>query len=306
MSFDGILKNVQKAAKEDPHSRAYKAGDIEITSGVPYGILSGIPRLDLNIGRPGLPAGKVVEFYGFEMCGKTTAALHVLAQAQKAGGGGMYIDAEYSWDEDRAIDLGIDPDVNFMLSEVDTIEATFRQMDAAIQSVMDTDFGPFVIIVDSITGVCNEHELGKEYGEVARVGEDARAIRNGMRKIMKDISKSNVLVIFINHAISKIGAMQYAKQSDSSGGKAIKFYATLRCNFNSAGNIQTEKDSVKKQKKRLGQKVNIKIDKLKKSRLEFPEIKEVALMGVNGFDLEMELFEAGKESGLIERVNTQT
>ena len=132
--FEDVYKHLKKSTKEDPHSRIFKAGDIKISGNVPYGILSGIPRLDFSLGRPGLPVGRVIEYFGFEMSGKTTAALHALAQAQRCGGGGLYIDAEYSWDEDRAIDIGIDPYTNFILSQVDTIEGIFRVLDETIKN----------------------------------------------------------------------------------------------------------------------------------------------------------------------------
>lgn len=302
-SFEDVFKHVQTASKKDPHSRIHKAGDVNIGGNVPYGILSGIPRLDFALGRPGLPAGRVVEYFGFEMCGKTTAAFHALAQAQRMGGGGLYIDAEFAWDEERAVDVGIDPDRNFALSQVDTVEGIFRQLAYTIDGITKSGFDkPFVAIVDSVTAVSTEHELEKEFGEVAKVGIDAKAIRDNMRKLMPRLSKSNVCLIFINHAISKVTATKYAKQSDSSGGHAIKFYSSLRCEFTNGGQIKDESNS----DKRAGQKININIIKLKKSRLEKPRIKEVALMNTNGFDLTTELFEAGKDTGIIKRVNTQT
>ena len=291
---------MNKAAKDDPHAKVHKSGDITLGSKIPYGILSGIPRLDLSIGKPGIPAGRVIEFFGFEMSGKTTAALHTLAQAQLMGGGGIYIDAEYSWDEDRAADIGVDPNKNFAVVEVETIEGIFRQLEASITGLQESDFDkPFVIIVDSITGVTTEHEKGKEFGSEARVGQDARVIRHGMRKIMPDLAKSNACVIFINHAVAKIAASPYAKQSDSSGGHAIKFFSTLRCEFRNSGQI-------KEGELRAGQKINIRIEKLKKSRLDKPDIKDVSLLVDTGFDLTTELLKASIQAGWVKRPNTKT
>jgi len=299
MSFDTIFKKLSDSAKKDPHSNAYRPGDISIPSEVPYGIPSGIPRLDVSIGRTGLPAGRVIEYFGFEKTGKTTAALHALAQAQCMGGGGLFIDGEQSWDEDRATEIGIDPNKNLALSSVDTIESIFRQMDAGIKGYMESGLSvPFVIIVDSITGVTSELEKEKEYGSTARVGEDARVIRSGMRKIVPDIAKSKVCVIFINHAVAKIAATAFAKQSDSSGGHAIKFFSSLRCNFANAGKIMSPDKS-----EMLGQKVNIQIEKLKKSKLRFPVIKEISLLNDSGFDLSLELLEAGIQVGMITKKN---
>jgi recombination protein RecA len=291
--FNEIFKSLDKAAKTDPHANAHRSGDITMGSDVPYGIPSGLPRLDVSIGRPGLPAGKVIEYFGFEMSGKTTAAFHALAQAQRMGGGGLYIDGEYAWDEERAINVGIDPDVNFSVSEVETIEAIFRQIEAAIKGVQSSGLNkPFLIIVDSITGVTTELEKEKEYGAVSRIGEDARVIRNGMRKIVPEIAKSNVTVIFINHAVAKVAANPYAKQSQSSGGHAIKFFASLRCEFSNAGQLK-EGDV------RLGQKINIGIEKLRRSRLDHPRIKDLELRNADGFSLTPELLEAAKMVGLV-------
>lgn len=296
MSFESIFKTIQKGSKNDPHSTVKLSSDPTLRSSVPYGVPSGIPRLDISIGRPGLPAGRIVEFFGFEMCGKTTAALHALYQAQRKGGGGMFIDAECSWDEERAMDIGIDPDRNLIISDVDTIEATFRQIDFALDGLIESEFNkPFVIVVDSVTAVTSEDEKNKDIGATARVGEDARVIRQNMRKIMSKIAESKACVIFINHAVSTIAATPYAKQSKSSGGHAIKFFATLRCEFKNAGQLKDENDkSVRK-----GQKINISIEKLKKSRLERPEIKEVLLMNENGFDLTEELLQGAILSGFV-------
>lgn len=296
MSFEAIYKTIQKSAKEDKDSSIHKAGDISLNGSVPYGIPSGIPRLDLSIGRPGLPAGRVIEYFGFEGSGKTTAALHAIAQAQRMGGGGLYIDAEYAWDDERAEQIGVDIDTNFLIGEVNTVEGIFRQLDSTIQGKINAGYNkPFVAVVDSITGVTTEHEDKKEYGQEARVGQDARVIRGGMKKLMKDVAKSKICLIFINHAINKIGAMAFAKQSQSAGGHAIKFYSTLRCEFAATGQIKDDKD----RDLRLGQKVNINIEKLKKSRLEHPKIKDVHLLNDNGFDLTTELLEGAVQCGFV-------
>lgn len=294
MSFEQIFKHIAKASSKDPDAVLRKAGDIKLGSSVPFGIPTGIPRLDISLGRTGLPAGRVIEFFGFEGCGKSTAALHVLAQAQRLGGGGILIDTEFAFDEDRATEIGVDIDNNFAPSEVDTIEAVFRQIERSINGLIESDFNkPFIIIVDSVTGVASEHERDKEFGSEARVGQDARVIRQGMRRIMPSLAKSKACLLFINHAISKVAANPYAKQSQASGGHAIKFYSTVRCEFSNAG---MEKDD---NHKRLGQKINITVEKLKKSRLEYPAIKNVFLSNDNGFDMTEELLEAATMVGFV-------
>lgn len=294
MSFDAIFKALSK--DKDPDSSVHKAGDLKIGSMIPFGIPSGIPRLDLSLGRPGLPAGRVVEYFGFEGSGKTTAALSCLAQAQRMGGGGLYIDSENSWDEFRAEQIGVDVDKNLMIGQVNTIEGIFRKIDTCIDSLIEESFDkPFVIIVDSITGVSTEFEREKKsFGEDPRVGQDARVIRQGMRRIMPEVAKSKACLIFVNHAISKIASGPYQKQSMSSGGHAIKFFASVRCEFVNSGTIKSDD-----KEQRLGQKVTINIEKLKLSRLLYPSIKEVNLLNDTGFDLTTELLSGGILSGLI-------
>ncbi len=306
MSYDSLFKHMQKALEKDEYGSVHRAGDITISSTIPYGILSGIPRLDYVIGRPGLPVGKVIEFFGLPGVGKTTAALHVLAQAQQAGGGGYFIDAEASWDENRATEIGVDVNKNFFVGNADSVEAIFRQIDEILEwRIKEDNFDePCVVVVDSVTGKGNETELDrkKKIGQELKVGEDARVIRGCMRQVVSRIAKTKTLVLFVNHAIAKIGAGPYQKQSDSSGGYAIKFYSSLRCSFVNAGLMTTgDKDNKRKE----GQKVNIRVEKLKNSRLEILEVKEASLMGENGIDLSAELFEAGKFSGMLSKVNNQ-
>lgn len=302
MAFDDILKALNKQATKDPHMRVYQAGDITMGSHIPFGVPSGIPRLDLHLGKPGLPAGKVIEYFGFERTGKTTAALHAIAQAQRMGGSGVFIDAERAFSRDRALEIGLDPDNNFLPLEADTIESMFRTLDTVIKANLDSgDNKPVVIVVDSVTAVVSENELKKDIGEIQRVGSDAVTIRYNMRKIMKDIAASKVIVIFINHAISNITANKYAKQSTSAGGHAIKFFASLRCEFKNSGKIKGTGDS-----ELAGQKINISIEKSKLGDVPNPLIKDISLFGKNGFDLATELFEAGKESDWLKGPNVQT
>ena len=267
MSFDKIFSHIQKAIDKDPNATIRKSGDINIRSRIPFGIPSGIPELDLRLGRPGLPAGRVIEYFGFERSGKTCAALQAIAQAQRMGGGGYFIDTQFSYDEERARDLGIDPDVNFAVGEAKTIEGIFRNMDAALDGLIESGFNkPFVMVVDSITAVETEHNNNLEIGAELRVGEDARRIRSGLKKLNEKIASSKACVIFINHAISTIAANKFAKQSASAGGHAIKFFATVRLQF-------TEGSDVKDGDKRIGQNVYLRIEKLKNSNLEFPKFE---------------------------------
>ncbi len=298
-AFDNIFKSVAKAVKKDGLASIHKAGDLTISSHIPFAIRTGIPELDYNINRPGWPAGRCIELFGFEHCGKTTLALHALAEAQRMGGGGYFIDTEKSWDERRARQVGLDPDIDFGIGDADSIEAAFRLIQHMIAGRLAYNDGkPFVIVVDSVTGTSTEfmkkHEMGKE----ERVGQDARTIRGGMRRVMADLAKANITLIMINHAISTIPKFQFAKQSEAAGGHAIKLFATVRVNLASTGWItEGPKDGPKT---RVGQKIMMKVEKLKGSSMTQAMIKEIALLNTTGFDTEGNLLDAGINAGWID------
>ena len=297
-AWDNIFKSVAKAVKEDGLASVHKAGDITIASHIPFSIRTGVPELDYNINRPGWPAGRCVELFGFEHCGKTTLALHALAEAQRMGGGGYFIDTEKSWDERRARQVGLDPELRFAIGDADSIEAAFRLIQAMIEARLEWNDGkPFLIVVDSVTGTSTEfmkkHEMGKE----ERVGQDARTIRGGMRRIMADLAKSNTTLIMINHAISTIPKFQFAKQSEAAGGHAIKLFATVRVNLATTGwHTEGPKDN----KRRVGQKIMMKVEKLKGSSMTAPQIKEILLLNTTGFDTIGNLLDAGISAGWVD------
>jgi RecA/RadA recombinase len=298
-NFDDIFKAVKADCKKDALATVHKSGDLSIKSHIPWGVLTGLPELDLHIGRPGWPAGRVVEMYGFEHCGKTTLAYHAIAQAQLAGGGAYFIDTEKSWDEERAIQCGIDPDINFAIGDADSVDAAFRLAQSILKHRKEKNDGlPFVIAIDSVTGAATESMRSKVIGEEERVGQDARAIRGGMRRIGPDIAETNTNLFMINHATANITANKYAKQSDSSGGHSIKLAASVRCAMKSAGWIKV-KDGPEAGK-RLGQQISIAVEKLKGSRLDYPEVKKTPLLNTIGFDTAESLLRAGDQSGWIE------
>ena len=295
--FDAIFKGIVKDSAKDPNAALFKAGDISIKSHIPWAIPSGLPELDFNIGRPGWPGGRVVELYGFEHCGKTTLAYHALANAQKMGGSGLFIDTEKSWDEYRASQIGIDVDLRFGIIDADSVDAVFRMIQRTTKHrEAHNDGKPFVIVVDSVTGAATEEMHAKEIGAPERVGQDAKAIRGGMRRVVPSLAQTNTTLIMVNHATANITANKYAKQSDSSGGHSIKLAATVRCAMKGSGWIKDPND----EERRSGQKVSIKIEKLKNSSLSYPEIKDTPLLNTSGFDLVSSLLEAGKKSGWVE------
>lgn len=292
MSFDALFTKINKEIAKDPGCAVKKAGDITLSSRIPYGIPSGIPELELAIGRPGIPAGRVTEFYGFERSGKTTAALHVLASAQRMGGGGMFIDSESTWDEERAVQLGVDPDLNLIIGEVQNIEGIFRLMLTTLDSLKDTPVNkPFVFIIDSITGVESEiNDDAKKFGKEARLGQDARLIRRGTRLVNKKIATTKAAAIFINHAIATIGSM-FEPKSMAAGGHALKLFSTLRVQFSSGAELQDPAKG-KEIRYRHGQTSHIKVEKLKGSKLVFQRF-DIDLLDDGGFDTLASLLKAG-------------
>ena len=294
-NFDAMFKAVVKKSKGDANTAMYKPGDINIKSHIPWAIRSGLPELDFNMGKPGWPAGRVVELYGFEHCGKTTLAYHAMAEAQQAGGSAYFLDTEKSWDELRAMDCGVDPDFRVGIGDPDSVDAMFRQIQYILEAREEfNDNKPLVIVVDSVTGAATESMHEKEIGKAEKIAQDAKAIRGGVRRIQPDIAGLNVNLFMINHATANITANKYAKQSDSSGGHSIKLASTVRCSMKDAGWIQ-DADKVK----RLGQLISLKVEKLKGSQLDYPEVQKTPLLNTVGFDTQESLLRAGIKSGWI-------
>jgi recombination protein RecA len=296
-SFDDIFKAVKKKTDKDPLSSSHKSGDLSISSYIPFAIPTGVPELDFNIARPGWPAGRVIELFGYEHCGKTTLAYHAIAEAQRMGGAGYFIDTEKSWDERRAIQCGIDPNIRFGIVDCDSIEAVFRSILTILEARAEANDGkPFIIVVDSVTGTATEfmkkHEMGKE----ERIGQDARAIRGGMRRVMEKLAKAKVNLFMINHAIATCATFKFAKQSEAAGGHAIKLFSTVRVNLAHSGWITVGE---KEKKRRIGQVIKMRVEKLKGSCMSQPDIKEVALYNTHGFDTLGSLLTAGCTTGWV-------
>lgn len=265
--------------------------DIHIGSMAPYGISSGIPELDLYLGRRGgLPASKIIEFYGKQMVGKTTAALQAAAEWQKRGGLVVFIDTEKSYDIPRAQELGINTK-NLFWHPANSIEEIFTILTKYIGEI-EIDKGkrkskggvlselpaetPVLFIVDSITGVGSEADAQNDIAESDRPGFEAKQIKRGLKRLNPLLSELDCKpsVIFINHAVTKIGG--WGKQTDSGGGLAIKFYASVRVEFTHTGNMK-EGDV------RTGQEVKITIEKLKGGHLTEPTFTGY-LTNERGFD----------------------
>src|SRR5438046_9804987 len=199
-------------------------------------ISTGAINLDAAIGVGGIPRGRVTEIYGPESSGKTTLCLHVVANAQKAGGVAAYIDAEYALDTDYAVKLGVDVE-SLLVSQPDTGEQAREICEILVRSgAVD------VIVIDSVAALVPKAEIEGEMGE-SHMGLQARLMSQALRKLTGAISKSKCTVIFINQLREKIGVM-FGNPETTPGGRALKFYASVRIDVRRTGSIKEGEISV--------------------------------------------------------------
>ncbi len=203
--------------------------DIEV---IPTGCLT----LDYALGVGGLPRGRIVEIYGPESSGKTTVALHVIAEAQKMGGIAAFIDAEHALDPSYASKLGVDVN-NLYVSQPDTGEQALEITEQLVRSG-----GVDVVVVDSVAALTPKAEIDGEMGE-SFIGLQARLMSQALRKLTSGISKSNTLVIFINQLREKVGVM-FGSPETTPGGKALKFYASVRLDVRKVETLKNGQDMV--------------------------------------------------------------
>ena len=210
-------------------------------------IPSGALTLDLALGG-GLPKGRVIEIYGPESSGKTTVALHAVAEVQKAGGIAAYVDAEHALDPSYAAALGVDIE-NLLISQPDTGESALEIVDQLVRSAAVD-----IVVIDSVAALVPRAEIEGEMGD-AHVGLQARLMSQALRKITGNIGKSGCTVIFINQLRQKIG-ITYGSPETTTGGNALKFYASVRLDIR---RIQT----LKKGTEEFGNRVKVKVAKNK-------------------------------------------
>ena len=211
-------------------------------------IPTGAINLDAAIGVGGIPRGRVTEIFGPESSGKTTLALHVAGNAQRAGGVAAYIDAEHALDMDYARKLGVDVD-NLLISQPDTGEQGLEICDILVRSsAVD------VVVIDSVAALVPKAEIEGDMGD-AHVGLQARLMSQALRKLAGAISRSRTAVIFINQLREKIGVM-FGNPETTTGGRALKFYASVRLDVRRIGPVK-EKDTV------VGSQVRVKVVKNK-------------------------------------------
>ncbi len=247
-------------------------------------ISTGSLGLDIALGIGGLPRGRVIEIYGPESSGKTTLALHAVAEAQKKGGVAAYIDAEHALDPIYARKLGVDID-EMLISQPDTGEQALEIADTLVRSG-----GVEIVVIDSVAALTPKAELEGEMGDQLP-GSQARLMSQALRKLTGSISKSNCLVVFINQIRMKIGVM-FGNPETTSGGNALKFYASVRLDIRRIGAIK-DRDEM------IGNQTRVKVVKNKVA----PPFKEVEFDIIYGAGISKvgELVDLGVRAGIVEK-----
>ncbi len=253
------------------------SGDIEAIS-------TGSLGLDIALGIGGLPKGRVVEIYGPESSGKTTLALHAVAEAQKAGGICAFVDAEHALDPGYARKLGVDVD-ELLISQPDAGEQALEIADTLVRSgAID------VLVVDSVAALVPRAELEGEMGD-SHVGLQARLMSQALRKLTSSISRSNCLVVFINQIRLKIGVM-FGNPETTSGGNALKFYASVRLDIRRIGAIKARDEVV-------GNQTRVRVVK---NKMAPPfRVVEFDIMYGEGVSKNGELLDLGVGAGIVEK-----
>jgi recombination protein RecA len=247
-------------------------------------IPTGAINLDAAIGVGGIPRGRVTEIYGPESSGKTTLCLHVVANAQRAGGVAAYIDAEHALDIEYAQKLGVDIE-NLLVSQPDTGEQALEICEILVRSgAVD------IVVIDSVAALVPKAEIEGEMGD-SHMGLQARLMSQALRKLTGAIARSKTSVVFINQLREKIGVM-FGNPETTTGGKALKFYASVRLDIRRIGPVK-EKEEV------IGSHVRVKVVKNKVA----PPFKqaEFDIMYAEGISHTSLLVDIGSESGIIEK-----
>jgi recombination protein RecA len=284
---ESLVNAIEAIEKSYGKGAIMRLGDSSAADRAIEVISTGSLTLDLALGIGGLPRGRVVEIYGPEGSGKTTLALHTVAQAQKAGGTAAFIDAEHALDPLYATRIGVDTE-ELLISQPDTGEQALEIVDVLVRSqAVD------IIVVDSVAALVPKAEIDGDMGD-SHMGLQARLMSQALRKLAGGISKSNTTVIFINQLREKIGVM-FGNPEVTTGGKALKFYASVRLDVRKIDTIKNGLDII-------GNRVKVKVVK---NKVAPPfKIAEFDIMYAEGISYLGSVIDAGVEAGVIDKAGS--